>query len=161
MSNRVAFQPVRLPISAPVFIGPAPPSYELLRKPPFEFKRIISLLAHIEQDVCDLPRDEDVLCFPTNDGEAPELSSIELIVQLIEQDPVPTYIHCMGGYGRTGTVASCLLIRSGMHSEEAMRRISILRERECPETHGQQLRVASYAFRLRQPRRGRRLGDGL
>ena len=37
------------------------------------------------------------------------------------------YVHCWGGIGRTGTVAGCWLVESGMTGSEAIERIAHLR----------------------------------
>lgn len=37
------------------------------------------------------------------------------------------FLHCMGGLGRTGTVAACLLIESGMGAEEAIAAVRMSR----------------------------------
>ncbi|MEZ5311045.1 MAG: hypothetical protein R2735_10740 [Microthrixaceae bacterium] len=53
------------------------------------------------------------------------------------------YIHCWGGIGRTGTVAGCLLVDSGMSADEALGRITELRSvtkksnMAAPQTHEQ------------------------
>ena len=39
----------------------------------------------------------------------------------------PVYVHCWGGIGRTGTVAGCWLVESGMTGSEALDRIARLR----------------------------------
>jgi protein-tyrosine phosphatase len=37
------------------------------------------------------------------------------------------YVHCLGGLGRTGTVAGCWLVRHGLDDGDAVRRIGELR----------------------------------
>jgi ADP-ribosylglycohydrolase len=55
----------------------------------------------------------------------------------------PTYVHCWGGVGRTGTVVGCLLADRGLSMDEVMRTLGRLRSqsrkanRECPETPSQ------------------------
>lgn len=53
----------------------------------------------------------------------------EAIVESIRtaRDQGGVYIHCWGGIGRTGTVAGCLLVDSGMSAVDALDRIAELR----------------------------------
>jgi len=53
------------------------------------------------------------------------------------------FIHCKGGLGRTGTVAACLLIESGMRASDAMRAVRAAR-RGTIETQDQEDFVLSY-----------------
>ncbi|MEI2640237.1 MAG: protein-tyrosine phosphatase family protein [Microthrixaceae bacterium] len=76
-------------------------------------------------------------CSATGDYEA--------IVESIRtaRDQGGVYIHCWGGIGRTGTVAGCLLVDSGMSADEALGRITELRSvtkksnMAAPQTHEQ------------------------
>jgi protein-tyrosine phosphatase len=43
-----------------------------------------------------------------------------------------TYVHCVGGIGRTGTVVGCFLARHGMSGPQALERLSYLRK-ETPK----------------------------
>lgn len=54
------------------------------------------------------------------------------------------FIHCKGGLGRTGTVAACLLIESGMAPSEAIRTVRTAR-RGTIETQAQEDFVKHYA----------------
>lgn len=47
------------------------------------------------------------------------------------------HIHCAGGTGRAGTVASCLLLGDGVDAAEAVRRVSEARGVQVPETSKQ------------------------
>lgn len=53
------------------------------------------------------------------------------------------FIHCKGGLGRTGTVAACLLIESGMAASDAIRAVRAVR-RGTIETQAQEDFVAHY-----------------
>ncbi len=45
--------------------------------------------------------------------------------------PTPTYIHCWGGKGRTGTVVGCWLARHGIaNGDEALRQVQYLRRND-------------------------------
>lgn len=53
------------------------------------------------------------------------------------------FLHCKGGLGRTGTVAACLLIESGISPEEAVKRVRAAR-RNTIEAALQAYYVLSY-----------------
>lgn len=40
---------------------------------------------------------------------------------------VPTYVHCWGGHGRTGTVVACHLMQRGASAQQAIDRVLALR----------------------------------
>ncbi|AKU11285.1 putative dual specificity protein phosphatase [Azoarcus sp. CIB] len=65
------------------------------------------------------------------------------------------YLHCMGGLGRTGTVAACLLIESGMGAEAAIAAVRQSRngtiETALQEEYVRQY-VRGFAFRRPQHR---------
>ena len=54
------------------------------------------------------------------------------------------FLHCKGGLGRTGTVAACLLIESGMPAEEAIAQVRLARP-ETIETALQEWFVMTYS----------------
>ena len=54
-------------------------------------------------------------------------------------------IHCAAGFGRTGTVVACLLIRLGVDRDEALRRIARHRPMAGPEVGEQQALVDAVA----------------
>lgn len=54
------------------------------------------------------------------------------------------YVHCWGGHGRTGTIVGCWMVRHGLTPDQALGRISELRQHddyltymESPQTRGQ------------------------
>lgn len=57
-------------------------------------------------------------------------------------------IHCLGGIGRTGTVATCLLLRRGFPLAEAMRIVQVTRCGGFPEGSEQGPFVKRYAARV-------------
>ncbi|MBT9498265.1 MAG: cyclin-dependent kinase inhibitor 3 family protein [Zoogloea sp.] len=57
------------------------------------------------------------------------------------------FIHCKGGLGRTGTIAACLLIESGIPPAEAIKQVRTAR-RMTIETSLQEWYVHSYTPRL-------------
>lgn len=91
--------------------------------------------------------------FPIPDVGVPrsmdELDSLlrDIEARLAKQERV--VIHCLGGIGRTGTIATCLLLRRGLPLEEATR---IVQETRCagfPEGRAQSAFVKHYAERLK------------
>jgi len=54
-------------------------------------------------------------------------------------------LHCRQGIGRTGTVAACLLIKSGMSPGGAVEAISVARGIPVPETQEQRDFIERYA----------------
>ena len=59
--------------------------------------------------------------------------TIELMTEILTairaelNEDRPVYFHCAGGIGRTGTVAACWLIESGMAADEALALVTALR----------------------------------
>jgi hypothetical protein len=54
--------------------------------------------------------------FPVRDGFAPSLNYMDKILDHIDSEiseKTPTYVHCWGGRGRTGTIIACYLLRHG------------------------------------------------
>lgn len=54
-------------------------------------------------------------------------------------------IHCRQGIGRTGLVAACLLVRTGMSPGAAVEKISMARGLSIPETEEQREWIDHYA----------------
>ena len=60
---------------------------------------------------------------PVEDFCAPGRSQIAAIAEAVGQATAasrPTYVHCMAGLGRAGTVAACLLVQAGMAPRDAI-----------------------------------------
>ena len=66
----------------------------------------------------------------------------------------PTYVHCWGGIGRTGTVVGCYLVRHGMSGEDALAEVARLfatmrkamwNPDGSPQTDAQRLMVYEWA----------------
>ena len=67
--------------------------------------------------------DLECLSLPMPDASAPPAAALEEALELIEmglRDQTPTYLHCWGGHGRTGTVVACHLIRRGRTAQQAI-----------------------------------------
>jgi ADP-ribosyl-[dinitrogen reductase] hydrolase len=69
----------------------------------------------------------------------------ELVTQLAAGKNI--FIHCKGGLGRTGTIAACLLIESGMKHMTAIDSIRKARQNTI-ETVAQELFVLTYEARF-------------
>ncbi len=93
------------------------------------------------------------LRFGINDFSTPEPVLMKSILDAIDSavdDGKTVYVHCVGGFGRTGTVVGCYLVRHGMHGEEALQQIHILRRdtaewwKSSPESADQREFVKSW-----------------
>ncbi len=54
-------------------------------------------------------------------------------------------IACMGGVGRSGTVAACVLVRQGIDAQAAIAMVRAARHPEAVETEAQETFVRRYA----------------
>lgn len=60
---------------------------------------------------------------PLRDAHPPQPEMLRRILSTIEsglREGVPTYVHCWGGHGRTGTVVACHLVQRGMSAQQAI-----------------------------------------
>ena len=53
-------------------------------------------------------------------------------------------IHCIGGLGRTGTVAGCFLVEQGVDAARALKLLREVRAPNCPQTEEQREFVRRY-----------------
>ncbi|HEX2949642.1 MAG TPA: DUF6569 family protein [Armatimonadota bacterium] len=66
-------------------------------------------------------------CVPTRETMREILDTIDAMLE----NELPTYIHCWGGRGRTGTVVGCWLARHGVaNGDEALRQVQYLRRND-------------------------------
>lgn len=68
--------------------------------------------------------------FPIRDGSAPSQSQMGAIIDLLrdtQRSGTPTYLHCLGGHGRTSTVVACFLISQGLSARDAMDQVVLWR----------------------------------
>ncbi len=89
-----------------------------------------------------------VLRHPIPDGRPPaSLSEMHEILAEIEQGRRSgnVAVACMGGVGRTGTVAACGLVRAGMSPQEAIATVRDIRHPTAVETFDQERFVAAFA----------------
>ena len=121
---------------------------------------IVSLLTPEETATFDLTN-EAALCssngiefvsFPIPDREVPSSRSETLrLVKGLDgylATGKAVGIHCRQGIGRSGLVAACLLVSSGVPPAVAFNRISEARGRPVPETNGQREWVEAFAPQL-------------
>ena len=57
-------------------------------------------------------------------------------------------IHCRAGIGRSGVLASCILIRAGFSAEQAISKVGTARGIEIPDTEEQLKFIMNYAAGL-------------
>lgn len=92
--------------------------------------------------------------FPIRDVDAPSsVESVDRLLVSIEErlaSDERIVIHCLGGLGRTGTIATCLLVRRGMPLEEAIELVKETRCKDFPQGGRQGPFVAEYEVHIRQ-----------
>ena len=127
---------------------------------------IVSLLTEDEADELDLV-DERQSCerlglrffqFPINDVSIPASreATFDLVHELerLLSKGHAVGIHCREGVGRSGMIAGCLLIRSGLLPEEALERVSNARGVIVPQTDEQREWVIGFAKKFAPAARG-------
>jgi protein-tyrosine phosphatase len=95
----------------------------------------------------------EVLRLQIRDGGIPDdIADVDTLLDAID-DRVSRgqriVIHCLGGLGRTGTVAGCYLVRRGMTSAQAIEVLHHVRKSDrCPENDTQRAFIAGYEAQL-------------
>lgn len=92
-----------------------------------------------------------VLRHPIPDGRPPaSTAELELILHQIREGRAAgnVAVACMGGVGRTGTVAACALIEGGMTPDEAITIVRAVRHPTAVETADQERFVRSFAAHI-------------
>lgn len=121
---------------------------------------VVSLLTADEEQDLDLKGEAETvkqlgmefISFPIADRQVP--NSQAAIVDALEKISSGlsagknTVIHCRQGIGRSGLVAACLLISSGVDPSAAVDRISAARGLPIPETDEQRRWIDRYAASL-------------
>jgi protein-tyrosine phosphatase len=118
---------------------------------------VISLVDEVEMrrygvaDLADVLAAAGVrhLCHPLVDGMPPadvretrQLCQV-LLARLGEGESL--LIHCIGGWGRSGTIAACLLCHEGYSAQKAIGLVRHVRHPRCVETLAQEIFVQRYA----------------
>ena len=98
----------------------------------------------------------DVVRHPIPDGEPP--SSLEVMRRILDDVRAGRVggnvaVACMGGVGRTGTVAACALVAGGMTPAEAIATVREVRHPTAVETFEQERFVRSFAEAVRKRHR--------
>ena len=89
----------------------------------------------------------ELLHRPIRDVSVPTLDEARSLVrELFARRDAPILIHCIGGLGRTGVIAGCLLRALGVAPEEALRRLVAARGKRCPETAEQRRFVTDFTL---------------
>ncbi|MHB1457325.1 MAG: ADP-ribosylglycohydrolase family protein [Armatimonadota bacterium] len=111
-----------------------------------------------ETEFCRLADDQniDVMCIrhPIRDNSAPSRATMSDVLDSIDtsiRNGSPVFVHCWGGYGRTGAVVGCWLARHGVaQGDKVLKMIKHLRRNEqtghkpSPQTADQYSLVASW-----------------
>src|SRR5574338_703084 len=90
----------------------------------------------------------DVRRHPIPDGRAPaSLAQMDAILADVREGrrSGDVAVACMGGVGRTGTVASCALVAAGLGAREAIARVRAVRHPTAVETAAQERFVSAFA----------------
>jgi ADP-ribosyl-[dinitrogen reductase] hydrolase len=89
----------------------------------------------------------ELLHRPIVDVSVPSLEAARSLVgELLARRGAPILIHCVGGLGRTGVIAGCLLRALGVAPAEALKRLVDARGHECPQTPEQRLFVTGFSL---------------
>ena len=89
----------------------------------------------------------ELLHRPIRDLSVPTLDDARSLVhELIARRDEPILIHCIGGLGRTGVIAGCLLRALDVPPDEALRRLVAARGTRCPEFPDQRSFVRNFSL---------------
>jgi len=87
----------------------------------------------------------DTLHVPMKDFSTPTPIQLRVLLRnmlFYFHTGLPMYLHCMGGFGRAGTIAACFLITQGKTAQEAIQKVRRCRPGAI-ETHEQEVFVYS------------------
>jgi protein-tyrosine phosphatase len=118
---------------------------------------VVSALTPEEEQELDLTNERTAvearglrfLSLPIPDRDVPSSqAALRAVAATVKQDlssGKKVLIHCRQGIGRSGLIAACLLIDSGVPVEEAIRRLSSARGLPVPETEEQRQWLQRYS----------------
>lgn len=97
----------------------------------------------------------EYVSLPTLDTTAPEAARFAEVARRVAESPLPAYLHCAVGHGRSATLAAAVLLARGLAGTpaEAIGRLQAARPRVRLETCQRRL-LEAYARRLREARAG-------
>jgi protein-tyrosine phosphatase len=90
----------------------------------------------------------DVRRHPIPDGEPPaDAADMRRILEDVRVGRAngDVAVACMGGVGRTGTVAACALVEAGMQADAAIAKVRAVRHPQAVETAAQEAFVRAFA----------------
>jgi protein-tyrosine phosphatase len=88
-----------------------------------------------------------VVRFPIPDGHPPgDLAAMRAILSVVRdaREASDVAVACMGGVGRTGTVAACALVEIGMNADAAIAEVRRVRHPQAVETRAQDAFVRAF-----------------
>ena len=97
---------------------------------------------------CGRVNDVEVVRHPIRDGQPPR--SVEAMWRILDdvregRTSANVAVACMGGVGRTGTVAACALVEAGLDADRAIAAVRDARHPGAVETEAQQEFVRRFA----------------
>ncbi|AKF09150.1 Putative tyrosine phosphatase-related protein [Sandaracinus amylolyticus] len=90
----------------------------------------------------------ETIAFPIRDQGAPAEPDVRALCRVIDERLArgeTIVVHCMGGLGRSGLVAACVLIDLGLDAERALAEVRRARGPRAVESDAQEVFVRTYA----------------
>jgi protein-tyrosine phosphatase len=90
----------------------------------------------------------EVLRLPIPDGDPPpSVEAVDDLLAVVDDRRARTdvVVACMGGVGRSGTIAACALVAAGRTPDQAIAHLRAVRHPTAVETAAQEAFVATYA----------------
>ncbi len=69
----------------------------------------------------------NVVRMPIRDGQTPTPEQVDAFIATVQDAPGPVFVHCGAGVGRTGSIASAYLVRTGQadNQQAALRTLAV------------------------------------